>query len=163
MKTVHVSCIIIASLVFAGTSHAAVSVAKEGKSDIIICWSGAQHVIAAVKGQLGASYEGLGTAVMKEGDLFSNTSSTVAGAYILIGDELSEAGSWSSTDADGDLFFGRYMRNSTKEAGTWKVTGGTGKYEGMQATGTFLPISQPSAPAGFFQSCNKTTGAWKLR
>ena len=105
----------------------------------------------------------LGTTGVKEGDIFSNTSGHCAGAFTLIGEDGHAYGSCSFTDADGDAFFGIYALNNMKEKGTWKVTGGTGKYEGMQQSGDWKPITQIPSPAGMLQECDRITGSWKMR
>jgi hypothetical protein len=146
----------------AATALAAVTVAKEGKYENVGCYTSTMQTNAPVKGQMGGSYEGLGTTITKEGDVFNNTSGRCLGTFTMVGEEYNEMGSCSFTDADGDSFFGLYSRKN-KEIGSWKVTGGTGKYEGMQLSGTWMPYTQITAPAGHAQSCNKQSGSWKLR
>jgi len=145
------------------TAEARVNVPKEGKYDNFTCYSGVHHLLAAVKGQAGGSYHLLGTAVSKEGDIFNNASVQCAGAYTLVGEDFHDMGSCTITDADGDAFFGVYGRTRLAEPGTWKVTGGTGKYEGILSDGTYLPATDVPAPAGFLQVCDKLSGRWKLR
>jgi hypothetical protein len=146
----------------ATAGFAAVNVAKEGKYENIGCYTSTMQTNAPVKGQMGGSYEGIGTTVTKEGDIFNNTSGRCLGTFTMVGEEYHEMGSCSFTDADGDAYFGLYERKN-KETGTWKVTGGTGKYEGMQQTGTWMPYTQITAPAGRAQACNKQSGTWKLK
>ena len=51
-----------------------------------------------------------------------------------------------STDQSGDKFFGVYSKNGDED-GTWRVTGGTGKYEGMDQSGKFnLAVQKPTLP-----------------
>jgi len=144
-------------------SYAAVAVAKEGKYDDMICYAGVQQALSPVKGQIAGSYHVYGSPVPKQGDLFLNMSGQCIGVYKIIGDEFLDTGACSFTDADGDAFFGTYVRAKGNEPGQWKVTGGTGKYEGMQSTGGFMPETQIPSPTGVSQLCVKGWGSWKLR
>jgi len=65
-------------------------------------------------------------------------------------------------DQDGDK---RLSYFSTKDG---KVTRenviGTGKYEGMVASGTIQPLGPfPEIKAGTYQNCNHQTGTYKLK
>ncbi len=162
VRTKLLTAFAIASSIATTHALAAVTVAKEGKYENIGCYTSTMQVNAPVKGQMGGSYEGIGTTVTKEGDIFNNTSGRCLGTFTMVGEEYREMGSCSFTDADGDAFFGLYERKN-QDIGSWKVTGGTGKYEGMQQSGTWMPFTQITAPAGRAQACNKQSGTWKLK
>jgi hypothetical protein len=51
-----------------------------------------------------------------------------------------------ATDQSGDKFFGVLAKNGQAD-GTWRVTGGTGKYQGMDHSGAFNTANEkPSIP-----------------
>jgi len=136
--------------------------AKQGSYDGMTCYVGTHHVIAGTKGTAGGSYEVILTGVAKEGDPFYNTAGRCVGSYVVIGEELNEYGFCTYSDIDGDAYFGTYDRHN-KAPGNWKVTGGTGKYDQMQMTGTFVFSVQPPQPLNMLQGCSKVTGIWKLK
>ncbi len=137
---------------------------KEGSFDGMTCYAGPQHVITDGKGTVGFSYDVVGTPMRKEGDPLFHASAECVGSGTIVGAELMDSGLCIVTDADGDRFFSAYSRHN-KEAGTWKVIAGTGKFEGMESSGTWAPVLMPVKPAraDMAQSCNKEAGHWKLK
>src|SRR5208283_4336568 len=100
----------------------------------------------------------------KEGDPLYHASVECVGSGTIAGAESMESGLCVFTDPDGDRFFSAYsVRN--KEPGTWKTIAGTGKFEGMEASGTWARVLAPDKPAraDIAQSCDKGSGHWKLK
>ena len=65
-------------------------------------------------------------------------------------------------DVDGDKRLSYFSTADGKTTRT-NVTG-TGKYDGMVATGTVEPLGPfPVIKAGTFQDCNHQTGTYKLK
>ncbi|WGS23010.1 MULTISPECIES: hypothetical protein [unclassified Bradyrhizobium] len=66
-------------------------------------------------------------------------------------------------DADGDKRLSYFSLGSDGKIIRENITG-TGKYEGMVATGTVQPLGPfPVVKAGTFQDCNHQTGTYKLK
>jgi len=68
-----------------------------------------------------------------------------------------------SVDPDGDRRLTYFSLGSDGKT-TRENVAGTGKYEGMVASGTVQPLGQfPAIKAGTFQNCNLQTGTYKLK
>jgi hypothetical protein len=136
---------------------------KEGSFHGMTCFTGQAHVIAEVKEHVGVSYELIGTEIRKEGELGYLSSERCEGESTIIGKDASTRGSCVSTDPDGDYVFVVYSSTRSGQ-GTWKAVAGSGKYEGIEAHGTWANAIRPIKPAqpGTLQVCNKETGHWKL-
>ena len=66
-------------------------------------------------------------------------------------------------DTDGDKRLSYFSLGSDGKVTRENVTG-TGKFEGMVATGTVKPLGPfPVVKAGTFQDCNHQTGTYKLK
>lgn len=145
-----------------GVSSVSAQVAKEGKYDNQGCYIGPHYVIAHSKDQMAGSYAAYGVNLGSPGQLFHNASGACYGSWTLINGEFNDSGACEVTDPDGDKFLGLYSRKN-QENGSWRVTGGTGKYNGMVNTGYFIPLTQAPQPAGQVAVCNRQVGSWKLR
>ncbi len=153
----------LAVLVTAQWSVAA-SPAKEGNADGLDCYTGPVQVNAGVKNHVGMSYDIIGTLIRKEGELGYLSSSRCVGSAMVNGKESNDAGTCVMTDPDGDRIFFTYSgRNG--QGGPWNAVGGTGKYEGIEASGTWVNAIRPVKPvrADMIQVCNRNVGSWKLR
>ena len=123
------------------------------------------HAITDVKGVMGISYEVVGTpTTSKEDDIAYRTSVRCVGSATIIAGETTDFGSCVSTDPEGDHIFVVYSAHG-KDPGTWKAVAGTGKYEGIEASGTWAHVIVPGKPArpDYWQSCDRETGHWKLK
>ena len=152
------------ALLIAAQGAIAAGPAKEGSFDSMSCYAGPQHVITDGRSTVGFSYDVVGTPMRKEGDPLYHASAECVGSGTIAGAESMESGLCVFTDPDGDRFFSAYsVRN--KEPGTWKTIAGTGKFEGMEASGTWARVLAPDKPArtDIAQSCDKETGHWKLK
>jgi hypothetical protein len=66
-------------------------------------------------------------------------------------------------DVDGDKRLAYFSLGSDGSL-TRENVAGTGKYEGMKATGTVHPLGPfPTVKEGTFQDCNHQTGTYKFR
>jgi len=152
------------ALLIAAQGAVAASPAKEGSFEGMTCYAGPQHVITDGKGTVGASYDVVGTPMRKEDDLLYHASTHCVGSVTIVGAESTERGMCVQMAPDGDRFFVVYSRHN-QEPGTWKAIAGIGKFEGMEASGTWAIAIMPVKPAraDIIQSCNKETGHWKLK
>jgi hypothetical protein len=158
-------CVALLAVVSTGQALAATAVPKDGSYEGLTCYTGPSTVIADGKGQVAGTYDIIGTPIRKEGELGYLSSNHCVGSFSVVGKELTDSGSCLQTDPDGDRFFLVYSRRN-QEPGTWKIVSGTGKYDGMEASGTWVagavrPVKQDRP--GYVQVCNKEAGSWKLK
>ena len=149
------------SICIFGAGAVGAELAKEGKYDQNECFNGPHHMIVHSKDQMGGSYTVSGVSPVT-GGLFQNTSSVCNGAWTLVNGEYNEIGSCEYTDSSGDKFFGLFSRKN-KESGTWRVVGGTGKYNGMVSASNWMPVTDAPQPAGQIAVCTHEWGNWKMR
>jgi hypothetical protein len=136
--------------------------AKEGSYKSDGCFHGQHFMNVLSKDAMGGSYTGITSqAATGEGDFWRNTVGRCNGAWTLVSGELNEYGTCEYSDPSGDKFLGVYTRKN--QDGTWKVLGGTGKYEGMESTGTWTPYTQFPAISGEVSSCFHQAGRFKLK
>ncbi len=141
--------------------------AKEGSFETVICYAGPMQMTAIGK-VWGATLDVVGTPMAKEGELLYGTSARVMDYSSNVGNEAADDASSLFIDADGDRFLLMYSGHYAIGApgpGTWKAVAGTGKYEGIEASGTYIHVNQPvnRARADWYQGCDKDTGHWKLK
>ena len=136
---------------------------REGRYDVTTCWSGVTSELNHSKDHSGASYEMTGTVMSNPpGGLFDRSSFRCLGMSTALGGKRSNTTLCEAVDPDGDrrltlltLVDGRTIRENLA---------GTGKYDGMVASGEVQPIGRfPAAKPGTFQSCNRQTGTYKLK
>lgn len=153
----------MASLVFV-TSALAADLPKEGQYAFTACFSGVSKLISFSKGFRGYSYELLGTnRADKTGGIMDHTSFRCVGANTLLGGKRTIDVLCEIKDSDGDKQLARIGMDANGRQ-TREVVAGTGKYEGMQMTGTIVPFKPfPFIEPGTFQACNHQTGTYKLR
>jgi len=160
MKQIRIG--IIATLALAFISSPLVAAPKEGSYKSDGCFHGQHFMTAHSKDAMGGSYTGISSqSASGEGDFWRNTVGRCNGAWTLIMGEVNESGTCEYTDAAGDKFFGIYTRKN--QDGTWKVLGGTGKYDGIESTGTWSPYTQFPAIQGEVATCFHQTGKYKLK
>lgn len=153
----------LGSVVMAQSAFSAMPT-KEGAAQFMGCVAGPMQLMTDVKGAMGGSYEVIGTPMAKPGELFHLTSMRCLGSFVRIGKEITDTGSCTAVDADGDKMFTVYSRKNS-EKNSWKVVAGTGKYEGMSAEGTTenTVIPPKRRRMDTWQSCSKTSVRWKLK
>lgn len=152
MKTSKLALVLTGGLITA--TAIAAEPPKEGKYDVHSVCSGPAYTLAGVKDHMGGVYTATCTPDAAEGTLYHGIVAQCFGAWSLVSGAYEESGSCEMTDHAGDKFFGVYSKKGQAD-GTWKVTGGTGKYQGMQSGGPWNVINQkpalPGQSAGVFR------------
>jgi hypothetical protein len=147
----------------AGSAFAA-DLPKEGRYDFTGCWSGVSSVIEFSKTHSASSYEMTGTTRSNPpGGMFDNHTFRCVGLNASLDGKVSATTVCEAIDRDGDKRLSYFSRTSDGKVVRENVTG-TGKYEGMVASGTVQPLGPfPVIKPGTFQSCNHQTGTYKLK
>ncbi|MCX7241055.1 MAG: hypothetical protein WCK83_00840 [Burkholderiales bacterium] len=137
---------------------------KEGNYDFTSCYSGTAAAIAFSKTQMGFSYEMTGTARSNPpGGMMDNTSFRCVGMNTSLDGKANQLTMCEALDRDGDKQLA-YLTMGSDGKVTREVVAGTGKYEGIQASGVVLPLGNfPQVKPGTMQNCNRQTGTYKLK
>jgi hypothetical protein len=135
---------------------------KDGRYDVKAYCSGPAQMLTPLKDQMGGSYSVRCMANADSGTIFHAVTGHCNGAFHQVGDAYYEAGSCEFLDAAGDKFFGVYEKKGQAN-GTWKVTGGSGKYAGMTQTGEWNPVTPFPMPSGVIGAEFHWWGNTKLR
>ena len=157
-----------ASFLFAQAAPAA-GPAKEGSFDTLRCVAGTVEFLTEAKGASAAFVDVIGTPMAKEGELFFGTSVRCLAYVSTIDKESKIYGSCLYTDRDGDHFLANYSGGTSDpavtEGGPWKAVAGTGKFEGLEAGGTWTHVNVPAkqARANWYNGCDRDSGHWKLK
>ena len=155
-----------AALVAAAAAGSAVAadLPKEGRFDYTACWSGASNLIAFSKTHSAYSYEITGTNRSNPpGGMFDKISFRCVGMDASFDGKNTGNTACEAIDQDGDK---RLTYFSIASDGTIirEQVAGTGKYEGMVASGTVTRLGPfPVIKAGTFQNCNQQKGTYKLK
>ena len=136
---------------------------KEGRYDFTACWSGVNSVIAFSKTHSAFSYEMTGVVRSDPpGGLFDKNTFRCVGMNYSLDGKAGGTVVCEAVDPDGDkrlTFFTIAGDKVVRE----NVTG-TGKYDGMVASGTVAPLGPfPTIKPGTFQNCNRQMGTYKLK
>lgn len=136
---------------------------KEGRYDTTSCWSGVSSVIDFSKTHSALSYEMTGVVRSNQpGGLFDKNTFRCVGMNYSLDGKAGGTVVCEAVDPDGDkrlTFFTIAGDKVVRE----NVTG-TGKFEGMVASGTVSPLGPfPTIKPGTFQNCNHQTGTYKLK
>jgi len=148
---------------FAPSAFAA-ELPKEGSYDYTACWSGVNNVITFSKTHTASSYEMTGSNRSNPpGGMFDKTTFRCVGMNASLDGKNTGSTVCEAIDGDGDKRLAYFSLGSDGKVTRENVTG-TGKYEGMVASGTVQPLGPfPAVKAGTFQDCNHQTGTYKLR
>jgi len=162
-QTLHFFPIAMLSAVAVFGSAFAADLPKEGAYDHTACWSGVSNAIAFSKTHTASSWEITGTTRSNPpGGVFDNHSFRCVGINYALDGKAGGTSVCESVDRDGDkrlTFFSTTGDKVVRE----NITG-TGKYEGMIASGTVQPLGPfPVIKPGTLQNCNHHTGTYKLR
>jgi hypothetical protein len=136
---------------------------KEGNYDYNSCWSGVANAITFSKTHTGSSYEMTGTNRSNPpGGPFDKTTFHCVGMNASFDGKFTASTVCEAIDVDGDKRLTYFSTGDGKETRT--NVAGTGKYEGMVATGTVELLGPfPVIKDGTFQNCNHQTGTYKLK
>jgi hypothetical protein len=137
---------------------------KEGSYDYTACWSGVNNVITFSKTHTASSYEMTGSNRSNPpGGMFDKTTFRCVGMNASLDGKNTGSTVCEATDGDGDKRLAYFSLGSDGKVTRENITG-TGKYEGMVASGTVQPLGPfPVVKAETFQDCNHQSGTYKLR
>ena len=156
---------VLALLIVASPFSAfAAELPKEGSYDYIACWSGANNVITFSKTHTASSYEMTGAIRSNPpGGMFDKHTFRCVGMNASLDGKNTGSTVCEAIDSDGDKRLSYFSLGSDGKVTRENITG-TGKFEGMVATGTVKPLGPfPVVKAGTFQDCNHQTGTYKLK
>jgi len=155
---------VFAFVIFTSTPALAAELPKEGNFDYTSCWAGVNNLISFSKEHTASSYEMTGvTRSNPPGGLFDKNSFRCVGTNSSMGEKKSGIAVCEAIDSDGDKRL-TYFSVMADGAITREVVTGTGKYDGMVASGKVEPFGPfPTIKAGTFQDCNRQTGTYKLK
>ena len=147
------------------TAASAQTLPKEGRYDFNSCWSGASNVVQFSQNHSAMSYEMTGTNRSNPpGGMFDRTSFRCVGARASLGGKASGLAVCEMIDRDGDKRISYFSLMSDGTTIREPNTAGTGKYEGMEMSGSVQPLGPfPGVKPGTFQDCNHQTGTYKMR
>jgi hypothetical protein len=136
---------------------------KEGRYDYTACWSGVSNVVAFSKTHTASSFEQSGTILTSPpGGMFDKNSFRCVGMNYSFDGKASGTTVCESIDRDGDKRLSYFSTSEGKVIRENVI--GTGKYEGMVASGTVQILGPfPETKAGTYQNCNHQTGTYKLK
>jgi len=145
-------------------SAIAADIPKEGNYDYTACWSGVSSAIAFSKTHSAFSYEMTGTnRSSKPGGMFDRHSFRCVGMNASLGGKNTGNTVCEGIDPDGDKRLSYFSIAADGTVIRENVVG-TGKYDGMVASGKVMPLGPfPEIKAGTFQGCNHQTGTYKLK
>jgi hypothetical protein len=165
-KNLHV--VMRASFAFAAIAVSGVPAAqtppKEGSYEYNACWSGTSSLITFSKTHFAWSYEMMGaTRSNPPGGMFDKNSFRCVGMNASLGGKNSGSVVCEAVDPEGDKRLSYFSIANDGKVTRENVTG-TGKYDGMVASGTVQPLGPfPTIKAGTFQDCNYQKGTYKLK
>ena len=136
---------------------------KEGNYDYTSCWSGVNNVITFSKTHTASSFEMTGTNRSNPpGGVFDKNTFRCVGMNSSLDGKITASTVCEAIDVDGDKRLTSFSTGDGKVTRTFVL--GTGKYEGMIATGTVEQLGPfPVIKDGTFQGCNHQTGTYKLK
>lgn len=163
LKLQFVNATLVTTLAIAG-SAVAQTYPKEGGYDFTACYSGIANVVSFSKTHFGFSYEMTGTLRSNPpGALMDNMALRCVGMNTSLGGKKTNNALCEVIDRDGDKQLAHISLANDGKA-TREALAGTGKYEGLQMSGTFVDIGPfPVIKPGTFQACNHQTGTYKLK
>lgn len=157
--------ILTTAFVLPTAAQPAVSIPREGGFDYNFCMAGKFDHIELKPGLAIGNWElGAGTYANGASKAFDRMGGRCVGVYEIVEGTYQDRHVCTMVDADGDKWL---LRGETRAngSGQWVAVGGTGKYEGMAASGSFAEVDK--APPGnaptAFNKCNRNTGTYKLR
>ena len=155
---------VFALVILTSTAALAAELPKEGNYDYTSCWAGVNNVISFSKDHNASSYEMTGvTRSNPSGGLFDKNSFRCVGTNSSLGEKRSGIAVCEAVDSDGDKRL-TYFSVMPDGKVTRETVTGTGKYDGMVASGKVEPLGPfPTIKPGSFQDCNRQSGTYKLK
>jgi len=154
---------LVAALVVSGSAISQ-TLPKEGGYDFTACYSGIANLVSLSKTHSGFAYEVTGTNRSNPpGAIMDNTTFRCVGMSTSLGAKKTNYSLCEVVDRDGDKQLA-YISLAPDGKTSRETVAGTGKYEGMEMSGTLVPLgSFPFIKPGTFQACNHQTGTYKLK
>ena len=158
------SCAAVLAATTSGLPALAADMPTEGAYDFTSCWSGVNNQIVFSKTHTASSFEMTGTnRSTVPGGMFDKQSFRCVGMNGSFDGKPFGSLACEAIDADGDKRL-TYFSTSSDGKVIRENVAGTGKYEGMVASGTVTPLGTfPVIKAGMFHGCNQQTGTYKLK
>lgn len=153
---------LVGALTIASASIAQ-TIPKEGRYDYTACYSGVRNTLEFSKTHSASSSEYTGTIrTNPPGGLFDRSSFRCVGMNASLDGKISSHSVCESVDPEGDKRLASFSQQGDKV--TRENVVGTGKYDGMVASGTVEPMPPfPTIKPGTFQACNHQMGTYKLK
>jgi hypothetical protein len=136
---------------------------KEGSYDYTACWSGVSNPITFSKTETANSYEITGTLLSNPpGGMFDKETFRCVGMADSLEGKNSGRTVCESNDGQGNKRLTVFTTTDGKVNRQFVV--GTGKYAGMETSGTVEPLGPfPVIKPETIQNCNHQTGTYKLK
>jgi hypothetical protein len=137
---------------------------KEGRLEFNLCFAGTvQHTEVSPQLAVG-SFDSLAAVhSIPPGGPFDLQGAHCIGTYTITAGKHWGTGYCIHVDPDGDKWLEKWEAGADF-SGAWKAEGGSGKYTGLQASGSFKPVGFPAAALpNSVQNCNYNTGTYKLK
>jgi len=144
------------------SAHAA-DLPKEGNYDFMSCYSGVSNAIAFSKTYGATTSELTGTIqTSPPGGMFDKVAFRCLSLDTTLDGKTTSTTMCEGVDKDGDKYLNHIVNDGQNN--TRRVVSGTGKYEGMTASGMVKGMG-PFAVVkpGTFQNCSHQTGTYKMR
>jgi hypothetical protein len=137
---------------------------KEGTLDFNFCFAGTvEHSEISTRLSTGSFQSLAALHSNPAGGAFDRQGARCFGTYAFVDGKHLGVGYCVHVDPDGDRWLQKWEAGADF-TGTWSAMGGTGKYDGMQASGRFKPINfVASALPNSVQHCNHNTGSYRLK
>lgn len=149
----------------ASQASAAVDMPREGRFDFNYCMGGKAGYSEVRSGLATGEFDSVaGTYANGGTKAFDRQGSRCFGVYEIVDGKYRDYGICTQVDADGDKWIMRFETGADM-SGKWVALGGSGKYEGMTANGTYTPVGDVPVPAvpGVYNKCNRNTGTYRLK
>ncbi|MEO8303757.1 MAG: hypothetical protein ABI724_06530 [Betaproteobacteria bacterium] len=144
---------------------AGVEMPRSGKFDFNFCFAADSNYTAFTdKAGLGSFTNVAAIHSRQPGGPFDLQGAHCFGYFSNVEGQYSESGYCEMQDTDGDKWIMKFDTGADAVSGSWKAVAGTGKYDGLAATGAYQPLGNvPSAVAGKVARCNRNTGSYQMR
>jgi hypothetical protein len=153
----------IVAAVSLGCPGFAADLPKEGSYDFMSCYAGTVNAMEFSQTHSATTSEIRGTVISNPpGGLFDKVAFRCISMNYTADGKPSGMTLCEGVDKDGDKYLSQLVVDGSQQ--TRKVVAGTGKYEGMTASGTAVAVGPfGKAVVGQTQNCTHQTGTYKLR
>jgi hypothetical protein len=136
---------------------------KEGNYDFMSCYTGVSNAIAFSKAHGATTSELTGTIQSSPpGGMFDKVAFRCLSFDTTLDNKTTSTTMCEGVDKDGDRYLNHIVNDG--QASTRRVVAGTGKYEGMTASGTVMGMGPYAVvKPGTFQNCSHQVGTYKMR